>query len=192
MNGQTSSARSGVDRRGFLRGASTLGAAVAAAWAVRVEARTSDESSPTGRGLPSTIHFTLFSDNIVLTPIDTHPPGFSIGDLTYYYADLRLAPGAEIVGRVFGRNSFVALSTPTDSNLAPRITHQIFASNDLSTQIVVEGIANYPLDGLEFAAGQPIIRSIVGGTGLFPGARGELTTTRLETGAYRQDFALLG
>ena len=105
---------------------------------------------------------------------------------------MRLSPGAEIVGRVFGRNSFVALGTPTDPNLAPRITHQIFASNDLRTQIVVEGIADYPLDAPEFAVGQPVIRSIVGGTGLFPGARGELTTTRLETGAYRQDFALVG
>jgi hypothetical protein len=192
MNAQTSSARSGVGRRGFLLGASALGAAVTAAWGARVEARTSDEPSPAWRSLQNTTHFTLFSETVGTTLIDTSPPGPSIGDLTYYYANLRLQPGAGIVGRVFGRNSVVAFGTSADPELGPRLTHLVFVSNDLSTQLVVDGIVNYPVSGAEFAVDQPVFRSIVGGTGLFLGARGELTTTRLATGGYRQDFTLLG
>ena len=29
-----------------------------------------------GGAFQNTIHFTLFSDNVVITPIDTNPPGF--------------------------------------------------------------------------------------------------------------------
>ena len=192
MNAQTSSARNGVGRRGFLLGSSMLAAAVAAAWGARVEAWTGDESALALRGLPNPTSFTLFSETVGVTLIDTNPPGPNDGDLTYYYANLRLQPGADVVGQVFGTNSVVAFGAPGDPLRGPRLTHLVFVSNDLRTQIVVDGIADYPLTEAEFAVDQPVFRSIVGGTGLFLGARGELTTTRLATGGYRQDFALIG
>jgi hypothetical protein len=55
----------------------------------------------------------------------------------------------------------------------------------------VAGVADYPAAGGEFDPDQPVVRAIVGGTGAFIGAGGELTSTRHPAGGYTQVFTLL-
>ncbi len=56
---------------------------------------------------------------------------------------------------------------------------------------MVAGIADYPVAGAEFDADRPVVRAIVGGTGVFIGASGELTSTRHPEGGHTQVFTLL-
>ena len=50
---------------------------------------------------------------------------------------------------------------------------------------------DYPPTAGEFEAGQPVVRAILGGTGKYMAARGQLTSTRNADGSYTQVFTLL-
>jgi hypothetical protein len=53
------------------------------------------------------------------------------------------------------------------------------------------GARDYPPTAGEFDAGRPVVRAILGGTGKYMGARGQLTSTRNADGSYTQVFTLL-
>ena len=95
-----------------------------------------------------------------------------------------------MVGEVFGTK--VVVKTATTQNLVEqRITHPVFTFNDRQDQIIVAGVADYPVAGAEFGTDQPVVRAIVGGTGVFIGASGELSSTRHPSDGYTQVFTLL-
>ena len=50
---------------------------------------------------------------------------------------------------------------------------------------------DYPGNAAEFDAGQPVVRAILGGTGKYMGARGQLISTRNADGSYAQVFTLV-
>jgi hypothetical protein len=58
-------------------------------------------------------------------------------------------------------------------------------------QIVALSALDYPPTAGEFEAGQPVVRAILGGTGKYMAARGQLTSTRNADGSYTQVFTLL-
>jgi hypothetical protein len=87
-----------------------------------------------------------------------------------------------MIGEVFGSKTLIKLPTDTKSNsLEQRATLLIFTFGDnRDDQIVVMGVPDYPSNAAEFNAGQPVVRAILGGTGKYMGARGQLTSTRNE------------
>jgi len=58
-------------------------------------------------------------------------------------------------------------------------------------QIQAAGLSYYPYKELEFALGKPFVIAVVGGTGTFMGARGQLQTTRLADGSYEHVFTFV-
>jgi hypothetical protein len=56
---------------------------------------------------------------------------------------------------------------------------------------VAVGATDYPPTAGEFDAGRPVVRAILGGTGKYMGARGQLASTRNADGSYTQVFTLL-
>jgi len=56
---------------------------------------------------------------------------------------------------------------------------------------VALGARDYPPTAGEFDPGQPVVRAILGGTGKYMGARGQLASTRNADGSYTQVFTLL-
>ena len=58
-------------------------------------------------------------------------------------------------------------------------------------QIIAFGAADYSPAAPEFDAGQPVVRPVLGGTGKYMGARGQVTSTRNAGGSYTQTFTLL-
>jgi hypothetical protein len=58
-------------------------------------------------------------------------------------------------------------------------------------QILARGVSYYPAAGLEIAANKPVTIAVIGGTGTYIGASGQVTTTRLADGTYRQVIALV-
>ena len=57
--------------------------------------------------------------------------------------------------------------------------------------LVVAGEAIYPGEDAEMTANAEQLRAVVGGTGNFMGARGQVATTRNDDGSYRHEFTLL-
>ena len=70
-----------------------------------------------------------------------------------------------------------------------RITRLVFRfGND---EIIVFGAVNYPNGGSEMKAGILQRDAIIGGTGKYIGARGEIVVKRLESGEYENEFRFL-
>jgi hypothetical protein len=57
--------------------------------------------------------------------------------------------------------------------------------------IVVSGASVYPEQSVEMAINNPQVRAVIGGTGDFIGARGQVTTVRNEDGSYEHSFEIL-
>jgi hypothetical protein len=77
----------------------------------------------------------------------------------------------------------------SDETLEERIGNLVFAFGD--DKLVVAGGSAYPAGSVEMAANEPQLRAVVGGTGAYLGARGEVVTTRNEDGTYRHEFTLV-
>ena len=56
---------------------------------------------------------------------------------------------------------------------------------------MIAGTAAYPADQAEMAPDSPHVRAVIGGTGRFIGARGQMVTTRREAGHYEHTFTLV-
>lgn len=139
---------------------------------------------------PSSETFTVYQDAPKMSPLDLGPPGNSPGDVYYFSAPLHSSPGGPVIGEVFGSKTLVKPTT-ANPNLEQRATLLIFDFGNRQDQIVVMGVLDYPPTAGEFNAGKPVVRAILGGTGKYVGARGQLASTRNTDGSYTQVFKLL-
>jgi len=134
---------------------------------------------------------TVYQDAPTLSLLDLGPPGRSPGDVHHFFAPLHSSPGGPVTGEVFGTKTLVKLATDANPNLEQRTTLLSFTFGDRQDQIIVLGVVDYTPTGAEFNAGQPVVRAILGGTGKYMGARGQLISTRNADGSYTQVFTLL-
>ena len=95
-----------------------------------------------------------------------------------------------MTGEVSGSKTLIKLATEANPDLEKRGTLLFFTLGG-QDQIVVFGITDYSPTAGEFAAGQPVVRPVLGGTGKYMGARGQLISTRNADGLYTQVFTLL-
>ncbi|MGH7334601.1 MAG: hypothetical protein ACREKS_18025 [Candidatus Rokuibacteriota bacterium] len=184
-----------VDRRHFMLGATNVfGAAALAGWLARPDVGEGSAAPAEGlaegglRGL-NTSQFVIYQDAPTITAVDGS--GENLGDAFYFHAELHLEAGGPVVGHVFGVKTVVKTGTPAQPGVEQRLTHLFFISTDRQHQIVVAGVPDYPVNGAEFEVGHPVVRAVLGGTGAFIGARGQLTSTRHPAGGYTQAFTLL-
>ena len=66
-----------------------------------------------------------------------------------------------------------------------------FTFADGKDQIIAFGASDYSPSAPEFDADQPVVRPVLGGTGKYIGARGQVTSTRNADSSYTQVFTLL-
>jgi hypothetical protein len=135
---------------------------------------------------------TFYQDAPTMNPLDVGAPGNSPGDVYYFYAPLHSAAGGPVTGEVFGTKTLIKTATNENPDTEQRATILVFTFGNREDQIIVAGVPDYPSDAAEFDAGQPVLRAILGGTGRYIGARGQLTSTRNADGSYVQVFTLLG
>ena len=57
--------------------------------------------------------------------------------------------------------------------------------------ILARGISSYPPNDRELRPNAPVVIAVIGGTGAYIGASGEVTTTRLTDGSYQQVITLV-
>ena len=139
----------------------------------------------------STETFTVYEDAPKMSLLDLGQPGNSPGDVYHFSAPLRSSAGGQIMGEVFGSKTLIKLATDADPDVEKRGTLLFFTFGGGQDQIVVFGITNYSPTAGEFAAGQPVVRPVLGGTGKYMGARGQVTSTRNADDSYTQVFTLL-
>ena len=124
-----------------------------------------------------------------LHPVDLHIEGASVADLVLYEASLAGEQGES--GMLTG---FLITADVPDSETGDIHEDRLGQlSFDLGNgnSLVVAGEAIYPGEDVEMAVNAEQLRAVVGGTGEFMGARGQVETTRNDDGSYQHEFTLL-
>jgi hypothetical protein len=140
---------------------------------------------------PSTETLTVYQDGPKMKLLDLGEPGNSPGDVYHFFAPLHSSPGGPVIGEVFGSKTLVKLATDADPDLEKRATLLFFTFADRQDQIIALGVHDYSPAAAEFNAGKSVARAILGGTGRYMAARGQLISTRNADGSYTQVFTLL-
>jgi hypothetical protein len=140
---------------------------------------------------PATETLIVYQDAPKLSLLDLGAPGNSLGDIYHFSAPLHSTPSGPVTGEGIGSKTLVKLATDANPNLERRATLMFFTFADRKDQIIAFGVADYSPSAPEFDAGQPVVRAILGGTGKYMGARGQLASTRNADGSYTQTFTLL-
>ena len=139
----------------------------------------------------STETTTVYQDAPKMSLLDLGVPGNSLGDVYHFSASLHSERGGPVTGEVIGSKTLVKLATDANPNLERRATLLFFTFAEGKDQIIAFGAADYSPSAPEFDAGKPVVRPVLGGTGKYMGARGQVTSTRNADGSYTQVFALL-
>jgi hypothetical protein len=140
---------------------------------------------------PSTETLTVYEDAPKMSLLDLGTPGNSLGDVYHFSAALHSERGGPITGELIGSKTLVKMPTNANPNVERRATLMLFTFGDGKDQIVAFGAADYSPSNPEFGAGQSAVRPVLGGTGKYLGARGQVTSTRNSDGSYVQVFTLL-
>jgi hypothetical protein len=143
----------------------------------------------------ATEEFTLVQGTPALTSIkvDDRPGGASTsahGDLMAF--DAPVSRDGALVGDVSGLLTTIDIpasdATGRDA-LEERFGTLVFRFNDIDT-IVVSGSSVYPPAEAEMSADTPQFRAVLGGTGAYVAATGEVETLRNADGTYSHRFTL--
>jgi hypothetical protein len=132
--------------------------------------------------------FTITQGKPQIERIDIGVPGMSVGDLFGYEAPFTTKDGK--IGRIYGVVIIVSLPTSANDPFIDRLSSGVldFGKNDT---LVVSGKTVYGTYQGEIKDNEPQLRAIIGGTGRFIGARGQISTTRTPTGSYEHEIQLL-
>jgi hypothetical protein len=123
-----------------------------------------------------------------ITVIDLGKEGHSHGDLIAF--DAIFTNNKDLNGKLSGFIMTVDVATDTES-FHDRMVQMAFDFGDSNT-IIIGGKTVYPnFLGAEFIKLKSQIRAVIGGTGTYMGARGQLTSTRNEDGTYEHLIELM-
>jgi hypothetical protein len=135
---------------------------------------------------------TVTITHAALTP--TSVQGSGLGTVRTFYVPTkargRAVPGTGAVpGYLAGTLTTIAVGL--DGNRELRAANLVFVVGSEANQLVVGGVSSYPSDGSTLAVGQRTVRPIIGGSGVFDGARGSVVSTNLGAQGWRHVFRIL-
>ena len=120
--------------------------------------------------------------------VQVNNPVGNEGTLEFFSGDLTTTAGID-AGTVAGTILIVDVSDGSRGNHEARDRTLTFDTPD--GEIQAEGLSYYTQNELELELGQPVVISVVGGTGKYLGATGEVQTTHLADGSYEHVFTLV-
>lgn len=123
----------------------------------------------------------------ILQGVDLTQTGATVGDLLFFEAVITDEAGT--VGELLGSLATAQLPSPNSQTIEERLGNLVFSFGD--DTLVVIGATEYPSDQSEMRASLPQVRAVVGGTGRFLGAGGEVTSERMDDGTYTHTFTLV-
>ncbi len=134
--------------------------------------------------------FTLLMQRPEVHTVAVNANRLSHGDATYVEA--KVTRDGKPYGIIFGQLTVKGLPGKFGRSDSIQIdqSEAVFQLKD--GDIMVLGVSEYPLGGWKLKAEAPRIRAIIGGTGAYAGASGELITTRHGDGTYKQQFHFVG
>jgi len=132
--------------------------------------------------------FSILQELPALTQVDIGAQGSSHGDVLAFEAPFTADDGAS--GEMHGIIITVSIPIGENDPFLDRIA-QIVANFGNTDTLVIAGTAAYPNGQAEMAPDSPHVRAVIGGTGRFIGARGQMVTTRREAGHYEHTFTLV-
>lgn len=131
--------------------------------------------------------FTVHQESPALASVDIGYAGKSHGDMLAFEAAIYTEDGKE--GTLSGL--LITVDLPRGKSVfEDRIGNLVFAFGE-SDSLVVAGASAYAPDATEMKTEHPQIRAVIGGTGTYLGARGQVTTTRNDDGTYDHAFKLI-
>ncbi len=130
----------------------------------------------------------IVQDRPDIVHVDIGADGGPHGDLLAFEAPFQTSEGE--AGIISGMVMTVDLDVGTGGVYHDRVANIVldFGADDT---LVVGGQSRYGAQEAELSADVPQLRAIVGGTGRFIGARGQILTTRKDQGHYQHVITLL-
>lgn len=132
--------------------------------------------------------FTITQGKPEIKRVDIGPTGMSVGDLFGFEAPFTTKDGK--IGRIYGIVTIVSIPTGTSDPFIDRLSSSVLDFGNSDT-VVVSGKTVYGTYQGEIKDNEPQLRAIIGGTGRFIGARGQISTTRTPSGSYEHEVQLL-
>ena len=143
---------------------------------------------PAAQVAPPTRTLVLTQQPPTLHPVDLHLEGASVADLVLYEASVAGEQGES--GMLTGFLITADVPDAETGDVHQDRLGQLSFDLGNGTSLVVAGEAIYPGEDVEMTANAEQLRAVVGGTGEFMGARGQVETTRNDDGTYRHEFTL--
>lgn len=128
-----------------------------------------------------------YGDLDVPQAIDIAPPGPSLGDSYVRRGAIRASQDGPVIGEYYTQATVIFLDTATDTSARSYLAEYIMTDGTLYLTDIVQ-----MSHGLPVAEGHTHTGAVIGGTGLYAGARGTYTVGVLEGGKVaRTTFLLL-
>ena len=131
---------------------------------------------------------TLMQDLPIVTHIELGAEGSTHGDIRAFEAVFRDGNGAS--GVISGMLVTVEIPIGENGLFIDRISQIVIDFGGVDT-IVIAGKSVYPYGADEMTIDLPQVRAVVGGTGHYIGARGQMLTTRRGQGHYEHNITLI-
>lgn len=129
---------------------------------------------------------------VTITHAPTSPTavvGTGLGTVRTYYVPTKVdGKKSPASGYMSGTLTTIATGLPDSQEL--RASNLVFVVGSEPNQLVVGGLSLYNTDLSTIAAGQTTVRPIIGGSGIYSGARGTVVTTNLGDQGWRHVFRL--
>ena len=124
-----------------------------------------------------------------LHSVDLHMEGASVADMVLYEAAIAGEEGES--GMLTGFLITADVPDAETGDIHQDRLGQLSFDLGNGNSLVVAGEAIYLGEDVEMTANAEQLRAVVGGTGEFMGARGQVATTRNDDGSYRHEITLL-
>lgn len=126
---------------------------------------------------------------VTITHAPTAPTaivGTGLGTVRTYYVPITVAGRQPQTGYMSGTLTTIATGLADAQEL--RGSNLVFVVGSEPNQLVVGGLSLYSTDVNTLSTGQSTIRPIIGGSGIYAGARGDVKTTNLGDAGWRHVF----
>ncbi len=117
--------------------------------------------------------------------LDFPPKGKSPGDVYVFDATIISPSSQRVIGRLRGTQTDIKIEHGMET-VQGMLTYQFGDGSE----IVIGGLAAYPLTGKNLLEGKTFVRPVLGGTGRYAGATGVVLSRKLSGGRYDQVFKL--
>ena len=120
--------------------------------------------------------------------LPTSVQGSGVGTVRTFF--IPIAVEGQTLTNPYLVGTLTTVATGLSGNREIRTSNLAFVFGDEADQLVVGGISYYPAEGATLAPGTKTIRPVVGGSGRYDGARGQVISTNLGANGWTHVFRI--